>query len=78
MDKLKGIIFLLDSLFKSSKKSMFSNKILVDSKEAFELIDKLNQALSEFDCCNNPLIYFIKPRRLLFLNLECWMQRKKY
>ena len=28
---------------------MFSNKILVDSKEAFELIDKLNQALSEFE-----------------------------
>jgi hypothetical protein len=47
MDKLKGIVFLLESLLKSSKRSMFSSKILVDSKEVLQLIEKLNLAINE-------------------------------
>ena len=49
MDKIKGIIFLLESLFKSSKKQLLSNKLLVDPDEVFALIDKLNEAVSHFE-----------------------------
>ena len=49
MDKIKGIIFLLESLFKSSKKQMLSNKLLVDPKEVFSLIEKLNDAVFELE-----------------------------
>ncbi len=56
MDKIKGIIFLLESLFKSSKKQMLSNKLLVDPKEAFSLIEKLNEALLELEKQQEPVM----------------------
>ena len=49
MDKIKGVIFLLESLFKSSKKQLFSNHIVVDPKEVFSLINKLNDAVNEYE-----------------------------
>ena len=49
MDKLKGIIFLLESLFKSSKKQMLSNKLLVDPEEAYSIIKKLNDAVADLE-----------------------------
>ena len=49
MDKIKGIIFLLESLFKSSKKQMLSNKLLIDPDEAFSLIEKLNEAVADLE-----------------------------
>ena len=56
MDKIKGIIFLLESLFKSSKKQMLSNKLLVDPKEAFSLIEKLNEAVLELEKQQEPVM----------------------
>ena len=56
MDKIKGIIFLLESLFKSSKKQMLSNKLLVDPKEAFSLIEKLNEAVLDLEKQNEPVM----------------------
>lgn len=55
MDKLKGIIFLLESLFKSSKKQMLSNKLLVDPDEAYSIIKKLNDAVSEIEHQNESM-----------------------
>ena len=55
MDKLKGIIFLLESLFKSSKKQMLSNKLLVDPDEAYSMIKKLNEAVSEIERQNQSM-----------------------
>ncbi len=55
MDKIKGIIFLLDSLFKSSKKQMFSNHIVVDPKELFPLIEKLKDSISDFESQNHSI-----------------------
>ncbi len=49
MDKIKGVIFLLESLFKSSKKQLFSNQIVVDPKEVFSLINKLTDAVNEYE-----------------------------
>jgi len=55
MDKLKGIIFLLESLFKSSKKQMLSNKLLVDPDKAYSIIKKLNDAVSEIEHQNESM-----------------------
>lgn len=55
MDKLKGIIFLLESLFKSSKKQMLSSKLLVDPDEAYSIIKKLNDAVSEIEHQNQSM-----------------------
>ena len=55
MDKLKGIIFLLESLFKSSKKQMLSNRLLVDPDEAYSIIKKLNDAVSEIEHQNESM-----------------------
>ena len=49
MDKLKGIIFLLESLINASKKQMLSNKLLVDSTEIHSIIKKLNDVVAELD-----------------------------
>ena len=49
MDKIKGIIFLLESLCKSSKKSMFSNRMALEPKEVFSLIEKLKDAVDEYE-----------------------------
>ena len=47
MDNIKGIIFSLEALFKSAKKKMFSDHIMVDSRQLFMLLDKLKDAVEE-------------------------------
>ena len=49
LDNIKGIIFSLEALFKSSKKKMFSEQLLVDPKQLFVLIDKLKDSLDEYE-----------------------------
>ncbi len=49
MDNIKGIIFSLEALFKSSKKKMFSEQILVDPKQLFVLLDKLKDSIDEYE-----------------------------
>jgi len=53
MDKVKGIVFLIESLLKSSKKQLLSNKLVVDSNEIFSLINKLNDALLDHEKNND-------------------------
>jgi hypothetical protein len=46
MDNIKGIIFLLESLLKESKKAMFSNNISVDANKVNQLVEKLKEAIN--------------------------------
>ena len=55
MDNIKGIIFTLESLLKTAKKGMLSNKVLVDSNEAFMLLDKLKRAIEKIEEDQKPV-----------------------
>ena len=53
MDKIKGIVFLLESLIKSSKKQFLSKQILIDPVEMQGLLDKLSDAINELEHSQN-------------------------
>ena len=49
MDNIKGIIFSLEALFKSSKKKLLSDQIVVDPKQLYVLLDKLKDAIEDYE-----------------------------
>ena len=49
MDKIKGIVFLIESLIKSSKKQMLSKHVIIDPAEIKSLLDKLSDAIQEYE-----------------------------
>jgi hypothetical protein len=49
MDNIKGIIFSLESLLKTSKKAMLSNKIAVDANKINQLVEKLKEAIGTYE-----------------------------
>lgn len=49
MEKVKGIIFLLESLFKSSKKQLLSKQLIINPDDVFSLLEKLNDAVNELE-----------------------------
>ena len=49
MDKIKGIIFLLESLVNTGKKQWMSNNISIDKSEALSLINKLTEAVDAYE-----------------------------
>ena len=49
MEKIKGVIFLLESLFKNSKKQLIGKQIVVQPDEVFSLLEKLSDAVEEFE-----------------------------
>ena len=53
MDKIKGIVFLLESLIKSSKKQFLSKQILIDPVEMQGLLDKLTAAIDDYELIQN-------------------------
>ena len=63
MDNIKGIIFSLEALFKSSKKKMFSDQIMVEPKQLFVLMDKLKDAIDDYESKQKQLAnhYFEQP-----------------
>jgi hypothetical protein len=78
MDKLKGIIFLLESLFKSSKKQMLSNKLLVDPDEAYSMIKKLNEAVSEIERQNQTMSdHFYRATNVQMTDIELLDTKKE-
>ncbi|MEK9726575.1 MAG: DUF2524 family protein [Candidatus Margulisiibacteriota bacterium] len=49
MEKIKGVVFLLESLFKSSKKQLLGKQVLVNPEDVFSLLQKLSDAVNEFE-----------------------------
>ena len=49
MNNIKGIIFAIESLIASSKKGVLSNKIAIDPEDIFPLIEKLKDAIEEYE-----------------------------
>ena len=52
MDKIKGVVFLIESLIKSSKKQLLSKQILIDPDELGGLLNKLTEAIDEYELSN--------------------------
>ena len=53
MDKIKGVVFLIESLIKSSKKQLLSKQILIDPDELSGLLHKLTEAIDEYELSNS-------------------------
>ena len=53
MEKIKGVIFLLESLFKNSKKQLLGKQLVVNPEDVFSLLEKLSDALNEFEQMHN-------------------------
>ncbi|MGA0241537.1 MAG: hypothetical protein ACO3K7_00890 [Candidatus Marinamargulisbacteria bacterium] len=49
MEKVRGVIFLLESLFKNAKTQLFSKHLLVHPDDIFPLIEKLMAAVSDIE-----------------------------
>jgi hypothetical protein len=49
MEKVRGVIFLLESLFKNAKTPLFSKHLLVHPDDIFPLIEKLMAAVSDIE-----------------------------
>jgi cell division septum initiation protein DivIVA len=49
MEKIKGVIFLLESLFKNSKKQLLGKQLVVNPEDVFSLLEKLSDAVNEFE-----------------------------
>ena len=45
MEKIKGVIFLIESLLNTSKRSLFSKNIVLPANDMFALISKLKDAV---------------------------------
>ena len=52
MDKIKGVVFLIESLIKSSKKQLLSKQILIDPDELGGFLNKLTEAIDEYELSN--------------------------
>ena len=53
MEKIKGVIFLLESLFKNSKKQLLGKQLVVNPEDVFSLLEKLSDAVNEFEQMHN-------------------------
>ena len=49
MNNIKGIIFSLESVIKSGKKQLLTNKVMIDPDEVFSLIEKLKDAVVHYE-----------------------------
>lgn len=49
MDTIKGLLFSLESQLKTAKPSLFKRYIMVSSKDALSIIEKLKQAIDAYD-----------------------------
>ena len=49
IDRIKGIVFSLESMVNSAKKQLFGNQILLSQSELSQLITKLTTAIEELE-----------------------------
>ena len=72
MDKIKGVIFLLESLIKSGKKQWLSTNVVIDQDEAISLINKLMDAINDHEKNENT------PVSINATDIDIHMQNNEY